>query len=788
VNLEILLVVLILSSALILLVTERLRADLVALLVLLTLSFAGLVTPLQAVGGFSSPAVVAVGAIFVLSAGLRRAGIANLIGRGIARLGGRGELRLVLVLMAVSALLSFFMNTIAIVALLLPAAMDLARRHGLAPSRLLMPLAFGALLGGLTTMFATLPNLLASTALRQAGYEPFGLMDFVPVGAPAALAGILFMALVARHLLPRRDLQKESSAGGRLDLREHYELHERMFVLRVPPGGALAGRTLEESRLGSALGLHVVGILRNGRTQLAPEPSMGLREHDRLLVQGTPDQLNGLDGWRGLRLGAHQAEIEKWFPADIEFAEVTLAAGSRFVGQTLAWLDLRRHWAVTVVAIRREQRIRRSSLQEWRLQAGDVLLVQGPHAQVHALRKVAGLQGFQPVPRPELASRYQLEERLFTLEVPAQSSLADRTLEASRLGAALGLTVLAISRGEAKLVMPGSQETLQAGDSLLVEGRSEDLQLLQGIQELELEREVSPQATEFESEQFALMEAVLSPRTALAGKTLGQLRFRERWGLTVLGLWRGGKAVTTRLRDVALGFGDALLLYGPREKLKLLGRDSDFIVLTEAVQEPPQYPKAPWALVALVAFLGLAALGWAPVYLAAAFGAVLMVLFGCLRLEEAYGAIDWKAVVLIAGMLPMAAALEDTGAARLAAESLVGWLGQYGPLAIVAGLFAFTALGTCVIPGTALVVLLAPIALKAAAHAGLSPHAALMAVALAAAGSFNSPLAHPSNVIIMGPAGYRFVDFLKVGIPMTLLVLAVVLWLLPIFWPLEVGG
>ena len=258
-KLEILIVFAVLAAAVAFLITDRLRVDLVAVLVLLALALSGLVTPGQAVSGFSSPAVVTICGIFILSAGLQRTGVANWLGRWVERMGGRSEVRLILALMGTAAVLSFFMNTMAIVALFLPAVMDLSRRTGLAPSRLLMPLTFGALLGGLTTMFATLPNLLASTALKDAGLQPFGVFDFLPVGGAAAVVGIVFMAFLGRRMLPVRDLQQETSARRGPSLRESYELHERMFVLRLPPGCSLEGRTLEQTRLGSALGLHVVG-------------------------------------------------------------------------------------------------------------------------------------------------------------------------------------------------------------------------------------------------------------------------------------------------------------------------------------------------------------------------------------------------------------------------------------------------------------------------------------------------------------------------------------------------
>jgi di/tricarboxylate transporter len=252
-----------------------------------------------------------------------------------------------------------------------------------------------------------------------------------------------------------------------------------------------------------------------------------------------------------------------------------------------------------------------------------------------------------------------------------------------------------------------------------------------------------------------------------------------------MGVWHAGKAITTKLRDATLEFGDALLLYGPRKNLKLLAREPDFIVLTQAVQEPPLYPKAPAALVSALVFLGLAASGWMPVYVAALVGAALTVLFGCLRIEEAYAAVEWKAVVLIGGMLPLAVALEESGAAAMLAGKLMHAINGASPVLVIASLFVVTALAACVIPSAVLVVLVAPIALSTAAESNLSPHAAMMTVALAAASGFNSPVSHPSNVLIMGPGGYRFVHFLKVGVPLTLIVLLVVLLVLPWVWPLK---
>ena len=208
---EIAVVLTILGVAVVLFVTERLSVDLVALLVLGSLALAQLVTPAEALSGFSSPAVVTVWAMFVISGALARTGVANIVGRQVLRLAGSGEVQLIAVIMLTAGLLSAFMNNVGVAALLLPVVMDIARRIDRPPSKLLMPLAFGSLLGGLVTLIGTPPNILISDALRDFGLRPFRMFDYTPVGVVVMFAGVAFMALIGRHLLPTRDIAKEFS-------------------------------------------------------------------------------------------------------------------------------------------------------------------------------------------------------------------------------------------------------------------------------------------------------------------------------------------------------------------------------------------------------------------------------------------------------------------------------------------------------------------------------------------------------------------------------------------------
>jgi di/tricarboxylate transporter len=317
-----------------------------------------------------------------------------------------------------------------------------------------------------------------------------------------------------------------------------------------------------------------------------------------------------------------------------------------------------------------------------------------------------------------------------------------------------------------------------------VEGRHSDFEILEGLDQLTIERRSRPAMDNLVSGKMGVIEAILSPRTTLDGKTLRQLNFREKYGLNVLAVWRKGQAHRSDLRDLALRFGDALLLHGSRDKMKMLGQEPDFIVLTEAAQEDLRLGKAKLSTLIMAAVIFPAIMGWLPIYIAAVIGAAVMVLAGCLTMEEAYRHIEWKAVFLIAGMLPLGTALDQTGAAKLIAEGVVSLVGPYGPTAVMLGLMALTFLATCFVPTAALVVLMAPIALSTAADMGLSPYALMMAIAMASSASFITPISHPANILVMGPGGYRFADYLKVGGLLTLVILVVLVVAIPLFWPL----
>ena len=780
VSIRLMVLLVIVSVALVFFVRGRPRVDLVGLLVLSALALTGLVTAEEAVAGFSSPAVVTVWAMFILSAGLSRTGLAHRLGQPLQRFARRNEAVLMAAIMGVASLLSALINTVTVAAILLPAVMELARRSGRSPSRLLMPLALGCLLGGPFTGISTPPNILATDALNAAGLPPFAIFDFTPITAAIVVAGIVFVVLIGRHLLPSRSTA--TSADPRQALGDSYQLDQYIFTIRIPHTSPLNGRTLAESRLGSALYLTVLGLQRKEVLTLAPRPTDVLQAGDTLIVHGRPDHLERFHGSQHLQVESPEG-VKDLVCSRVPAAEGLVAEGSPLIGSTLDKSGLRREHRVHLLALRDKTGRGVADPRHRRFEEGDRLLLQGEREAFEALVRLGFFQELHLVEAEERDVRTGGHARLLAVRVPPGSVLADHNLVESRLGNAFGLTVAGILRGEEMLCMPSPQEKVLARDLLILQGSPDDLRVLEGLQDLEIAQRSPRLVAELESQQIGVTEVLLSPRTSLAGRTLADLLFRERYGLSVLAIWRKGRAHRTGLQDMPLKFGDALLVYGPRRNLEAVARDPDFLVLDQAAARAPLLEKAPVAAAIMLAVIVSAILGLVPIAIAALTGAALMVLFGCLGMEDAYRAIEWKVVFLIACMLPLGAAVESTGAARMAAEALIAAVGDLGPRWVVAALFLVTVLGTQVIPTAALVVLMAPVALSTAGNLGISPHLLMMTVAISSSSSFASPLSHPAHLLVMGPGGYRFTDYVKVGVPLTLVSLAVSVWLLPILWP-----
>lgn len=371
---------LILLGVLGLLMIVRVRAELVALLVLIALEIPGILTRDEALSGFSNTAVITIIGLFVLSAALEQTGVADQMGAILVRLGGASERRLILLVMLISAGLSLVMNNIAAGAVVLPAAVTAARRAKISPARLLMPLAFGAALGGMSTIFTT-ANILMSGTVHDNGFAALSFIDFFPLGSLLILVGIAYVVIVGPYLLPvpHDPLQALETPV----LSDIYELHERLWEVQVPEHSPLAGATLASADLSDILGVTVVAVFHGQDAQPTPGPETRLHAGDVLLVTGREEQVRQLPG---VTVGRETRASGYFTNPSVQTAELVLAPRAAILGRTLKELEFRRRYGVTVVAIWHAGRAHRTHIGDIQLQAGDALLVVGAPDRLSQLR------------------------------------------------------------------------------------------------------------------------------------------------------------------------------------------------------------------------------------------------------------------------------------------------------------------------------------------------------------------------------------------------------------------
>ncbi len=777
---EIALVFGILAVAIILFMTEVVRIDLVGLGVLVALAITGLVTSDQALAGFSNPAVITVWAMYILSAGLSRTGVSRVLGNHLMRFARGGEGKLISVLMTVTALLSSFMNNIGVAAMFLPITMDIAQQTKRHASRLLLPMAYGSLLGGLILLIGTPSNLLVRDALREAGLRPLEMFDFT-IGGLVILAGsVAYMAFIGRRFLPQRDILEAGANGnsGR-DIKKLYSLEERLAYLVIPDESPLIGKSLGESRIGQALGLNVLSIRRRSGQRIAAEPDVDIESGDRLLILGRLDRIEEIAEKPVLTLEEHRPKASALITDKVSLGEMEIAERSELVGRSLSAIRFRERFGFNVLSVYRSGDIIRTDLRGLKILAGDRLLVHGPVEEFGVID--TGDEIWQA--SLEDAAKYDLDQLLLIMSIPEGSTLAGRTLKESRLGTAFGLAAYAVKHRSGSWEMPGAEDTLETNDLLLVGGRPRTIEVLKGLDKLKIVRKVNVKRDKLEIGSLKMVEVILSPYTNLAGKTLADLRFRDKYGVSVLAIWRGERPYRTELAEIPLSFGDGLLCYGTKDRFEMLARDPDFVVLQAEVQEVPKTHLAPVAALIMAGVIGAVILLGMPIAIAAITGCVLMVASRCLSMDEAYRAIDWKAVFLIAAMLPLGAAMGETGAAQLLADGVISTAGRYGPIAVLAGLMTLSIAITQTMPSAVVAVLMSPIAINTAAAMEVSPYPFMMGIAYALAASFISPVAHPANILVMSPGGYRFSDYIIHGLPISAIVVVISVLLLPLLFP-----
>ncbi|HEX5646009.1 MAG TPA: SLC13 family permease [Nitrospira sp.] len=590
-SVEMIFTLMVVLSAVILFVTEKLPVDVVALVIIVVLLLGGIITPEEGLAGFSNPATVTVGAMLILSAGLFKSGALNLLGAGLNKLSRRGIAVMLLAVMILIGTISAFINNTAAVAMLMPVVIGMARETRVSPSKLLMPLSFASMFGGVCTLIGTSTNILVSSIAERYGQPGLGMFEMAPLGLVFFAAGTVYMLTVGLRLIPDR-----RTTG---DLTQHFSMDDYL-------------------------------------------------------------------------------------------TEIVLLPEARSVGTTIA----------------------------------DCPLVQ------------------------------EIE-----------------------------LDILEVRRGAGRLLSPDPFTILQAGDVLLVRCNVAQIKRLQERVGIALKPEVQWQDKDLESGHTQLMEAVVAPYSVLDGRSLKGIRFRDNFGATVLAVRHHGKVVHDNLNTRTLRGGDVLLLKVRRDSLARLRDSPAFVMISDVGLPTFRTQKLLTALAIVAGVVSVAALNIVPIVVSAITGCVLLVLTGCLTMQEAYSAVEWRIIFLLAGVLTLGVALEKTGTALLLSNWLIATVGIWGPVALVSALYLVTSLLTETMSNNATAALLAPIAISAAQSMGLDPRPFLMAITFAASASFMTPVGYQTNTLIYGPGRYAFTDFLRVGTPLNILFWLLATVLIPVFWP-----
>ena len=598
---------------------NRVRSDVVALCALIALLLGGILSPTEALSGFSNPVVIMMAGLFIIGGGIVQTGLAKMVSSRLMTLAGQSELRLFLLVMIVTGFTGAFISNTGTVALMLPIVVSMANAAGISSRRLLMPLAFASSLG-IMTLISTPPNLVIDETLREAGYPALGFFSFLPVGLICLAVGIAVLLPLTRWLLKDKD-------HGTHDSKPH-------------------GKSLSQL----------------------------VREY-------------------GIAESVSRAVVGKSSPA---------------IGQSIAELDIRQRYGLTVLEVRRER------------------------------------------------SR-----------IPSFVNVSDKFRDISQTVATPDVR-------------------LQEGDIIYLSGSEE--QAARFAKEGGLTLSFEDSGLDFY--EIGMAEIVLLRQSKFVGLRLSESGFRAKYSINVLGVRRDKDYIMTDLQDVRLQAGDVLLVQGTWSNIgRLTGDEEYWVVLGQPLAEAARVTfdyKAPLAAIIMLAMICMMVFDFIPVapVTAVLIASVLMILTGCFRsVEAAYKTINWESLVLIAAMMPMSVALEKTGASDYVAQTLAASLGSWGPFALLAGIYFTTSLLTMFISNTATAVLMAPIALTSAQQAGISPVPLLFAVAVGASMCFASPFSTPPNALVMKAGRYTFMDYVRVGLPLQLIMGIVMIIVLPLLFP-----
>lgn len=614
----------ILGIAAILFISGRIRADLVAVCVLIVMVMLGILDAGEALSGFSSSIVIMMIGLFVVGGGIFHTGLAAIVSDRLLKLAGHNETRLLITIMVATSFIGAFVSNTGTVAVMLPIVVSLAKSANISPSRLLMPLAFASSIGGSLTLIGTPPNIVIRETLMNAGYKELSFFSFTPIGFTSLLIGCGLIIVFSKLFLPKGNEKLEKSKRKRTmaELAEQYQVSQNLFRVQVKESSELTTCPLHELDISNRFQLHIVEIRRK------------------------PNQKHSF----------------------------------------FKTIHHEKPGADTII------------------QKDDILYLYGEFVDVKSF------------------------------------------CEAYRL----------------KML---------------------DRQVTEGSDQNEASHSAS-----FASPQIGIAEVLLTPNSRLTNQTVEHSGIRENYNINVLSIQRQGKYLFQQLKNERLRFGDALLVQGDWASIARLSQEqSDVVVVGQPEQAAANVPlkhKAPLAAAIMILMVVLLILEIFPAVVSVMLAAVLMVATGCVRgMEAAYNSINWESIVLIGGMIPASIAIEKTGAAALLSEQLVAGLGSFGPLILLAGIYFATSMLTLFISNTACAVLLAPIALSAAEQIGVSPVPYMFAVALAAGMCFAVPFSTPPNALVMSAGRYKFIDYIKVGLPLQLLLGIALIMLIPLFFP-----
>ena len=586
----------VLIGALVCFVAEWIPVDLTALTVAVLLMLLGLVTPEEGISGFGNSATITVMAMFILSAGIARTGVIQVIRDFLLKWGGKNISRQIFVMGLIVGPITAFINNTAVVAVFLPIIEDWCKKQGISPSKLLIPLSYATVLGGMITVIGTSTNVLASGISKKLGYGEFSLFQFTGVGLITFAVGLVYLAVAAPRLLPDRKAPAHS-------LSQDYSLKDYVTEVVIAPRSNLIGQTLRSSEIQRKFDIDVLELIRDD---------------------------------------AH-------FPQPL--ADKVLAGG-------------------------------------------DILLVRGSREDLLKIRDERGL---------DILPAVKFSQKLLATEA-AQVTEASEALDAE------------LNSGEDKVA-----------------------------------------------------EVLILSNSRLNGSTLNDLRFRQRYNATVLAIRRGSEVLHERLGRVPLRFGDLLLLQGPRESFLGLQTSRELLVLEQRDVESLRQDKAWIALTIVAGVIVISALDWMPILVAALVGVILMVLTGCLKPGELYGAVRWDIIFLLAGLIPLGIAMDKSGTTKWLADQLLSVGGHLSGFWILTFFYLATTLLTEILSNNAAVVLMIPIAVEVAKALSLNPLAFMFAVTFAASNSYLTPIGYQTNTMVYGPGGYKFLDFTRIGAPLNLI-------------------